>query len=267
MALSDNDLAWLVRQLAATSELLGQEMKPNAAGLLADDLSTYDRKTIAAALQRVRMEHTGKLTPKAIIDRIDEVAGRPAANEAWAMAISAQDERNTVVWTQEASDAWAVAKPIADGGDMVGARMAFIAAYERLVRTAREERRMPVVTVSLGWDEQLRASAVEKAVKAGYLTESAALEYSQPTARLTWVDPTKLLVGDAQPGHAATPEQRERLKKLRDDIASKSARRAEESAARAKIERDALAERKRLVQKAVDERLMSGVDDVRAEHR
>ena len=262
MSLSDEDLVWLVRQLTATAELLGQEIKPNAAALLADDLSAYDKKTLAAALHRVRTEHTGKLTPKAIIDRIDEVAGRPTANEAWAMAMSAQDERNTVVWTQEASDAWAIAKPIADSGDMVGARMAFIAAYDRLVRVAREERRMPVVTVSLGWDEQLRATALEKAVKAGYLTGQAALEYAPPQNALTWVDSVKLLAGDVQPGHLATPEQRKKLRQLREELATKSARRAEESAARAKAEKDALAERKREAQSLVDEKLKEVGNDV-----
>lgn len=253
----------LLQTLAATAELLGHELSPTAAALMVRDLSVYPMDVLGRALARVRTEHTGKLTPKAIIDRIDEVAGRPTANEAWAMAMSAQDERNTVVWTQEASDAWAIAKPIADSGDMVGARMAFIAAYDRLVRTAREERRMPVVTVSLGWDEQLRAVALEKAVKAGYLSDEAALEYAPQQSALTWVDSVKLLTGDVQPGHLATPEQREKLRQLRDELAAKSARRAEESAARAKAENDALTERKREVQKLVDEQLKKGGDDVR----
>jgi hypothetical protein len=253
----------LLQTLAATAELLGHELSPTAAALMVRDLSVYPMDVLERALARVRTEHTGKLTPKAIIDRIDEVAGRPTANEAWAMAMSAQDERNTVVWTQEASDAWAIAKPIADSGDMVGARMAFIAAYDRLVRTAREERRMPVVTVSLGWDEQLRAVALEKAVKAGYLSDEAALEYAPQQSALTWVDSVKLLTGDVQPGHLATPEQREKLRQLRDELAAKSARRAEESAARAKAENDALTERKREVQKLVDEQLKKGGDDVR----
>lgn len=252
----------LLQTLAATAELLGNELSPAAAALMVRDLSVYPMDVLEHALARVRTEHTGKLTPKAIIDRIDEVAGRPTANEAWAMAMSAQDERNTVVWTQEASDAWAIAKPIADSGDMVGARMAFIAAYDRLVRVAREERRMPVVTVSLGWDEQLRATALEKAVKAGYLTGQAALEYAPPQNALTWVDSVRLLAGDVQPGHLATPEQRKKLRQLREELATKSARRAEESAARAKAEKDALAERKREAQSLVDEKLKEVGNDV-----
>lgn len=256
----------LLQTLAATAELLGHELSPAAAALMVRDLAVYPMDILEHALARVRTEHTGKLTPKAIIDRIDEVAGRPTANEAWAMAMSAQDERNTVVWTQEASDAWAIAKPIADSGDTVGARMAFIAAYDRLVRTAREERRMPVVTVSLGWDEQLRAAALEKAVKAGYLSDRAALEYAPQQNALAWVDSVKLLAGDVQPGHLATPEQREKLRKLRDDIASSGARRAEAAALRAKEEAEKTARRKREIQRAVDERIQKGAADVRGEH-
>lgn len=245
----------LLQTLAATAELLGNELSPAAAALMVRDLSVYPMDVLEHALARVRTEHTGKLTPKAIIDRIDEVSGRPSANEAWAIAMGALDERNTVVWTQEAADAWSIAKTIADSGDMVGARMAFIAAYDRLVRTAREERRLPSVTASLGWDEQLRSAALEKAVKAGYLSGDAALEYSPQQSAIGWVNPAKLLTGNVEPGHAATPEQLERLRRLREDIASSAARRAEESAARSKARADATAARKQEVQRAVNERL------------
>lgn len=82
MPMNDQDLQWLVRQIVATAELLGQEIKPGAAALLAEDLSSFDRATLAAAMHRVRSEHSGRLTPKVILDRIDEVLGRPAGNEA-----------------------------------------------------------------------------------------------------------------------------------------------------------------------------------------
>jgi len=147
--MNDKDMVWLVQQIVGTAELLGQQITPTAAAMLAEDLDSYPLEVLAKALSRVRTEHTGRLTPKAIIDRIDEAMGRPAANEAWSVAMGAMDERNTVVWTDEMAQAWTVAQPIAQAGDMVGARMAFISAYERLVRTAREERRLPAVSVSL----------------------------------------------------------------------------------------------------------------------
>lgn len=213
--LNDDDIVWLVEQLVATSELLGQEIKPNAAALLAEDLSVYPREVLAKALQRVRTEHTGRLTPKAILDRIDEVMGRPGANEAWAQAVQALDERNTVVWTSEMSDAWLLARDVAAKGDMVGARMSFISAYERLVRTARDERRMPEVTVSVGWDGQLRAVALEKAVHMGYLSAAQAAEHRPALEHTPGFQPLALLAGKVEAFVDPSPEVRERLAELR----------------------------------------------------
>lgn len=257
MPMNDDDLVWLARQIAATSELLGQELKPNVAAMLADDLSVYDRAALSKALQRVRTEHTGKLTLKAIIDRIDELAGRLPANEAWSMALSALDERNTVIWSEEASTAWSIARPVADSGDMVGARMAFISAYERLVRTARDERRPPKVSVSLGWDADLRAVALEKAVASGYLTQEDAAKHAPESAALPWVNHQLLLAGKAEPSHGATAEQRRRLSQLRDDLATLRERKDAERARKVREEAEAFARQKAEIQRRVDERLQA----------
>lgn len=224
--LDDNELQWLVQQIMGTAELLGQQLTPTAAAMLAEDLSTYPRAVLAAALSRVRTEHAGKLTPKVILDRIDEAMGRPAANEAWATALTALDERNTVVWTSEMQQAWAVAQPLAAGGDQIGARMAFKDAYERLVRTAREERRTPVVTVSVGWDAEGRTSAIEKAVKLGYMPHREAVAYLPAPAPAFSV--TALLAGRVEVAAGAPPELRSRLLALRDEFSSADHRRAEE---------------------------------------
>lgn len=226
--LSDNDLQWLVQQIVGTAELLGQQLTPTAAAMLAEDLSTYPRAVLAAALSRVRTEHTGKLTPKAIIDRIDEAMGRPAANEAWATALTALDERNTVVWTGEMQQAWAVAQPLAAGGDLIGARMAFKDAYERLVRTAREERRTPVVTVSIGWDAEGRTTAIEQAVKLGYMPRSEAVAYLSAPASEPAFSVTALLAGRVEVSGSAPPELRGRLLALRDEFSNANQRREEE---------------------------------------
>lgn len=252
--LNENDMVWLIRQIIGTAELLGQEIKPTAADMLADDLSSYPRAVLAAALSRVRTEHTGRLTPKAIIDRIDEAMGRPGANEAWAVAVTAMDERATVVWTDEMAQAWGVAQSIADGGDMVGARMAFIAAYERLVRTAREERRMPSVTVSVGWDAAGRTAAVEKAVQLGYMPADQAQQYLPAPAAEPWMSAV-LLAGPAIPAIKAPPEIVERLAQLREELAEGDRRRARERAERIAANAADLAERKARAQRLVDEKL------------
>lgn len=253
--LNENDMVWLIRQIIGTAELLGQEIKPTAAEMLADDLSSYPRPVLAAALSRVRTEHTGRLTPKAIIDRIDEVMGRPGANEAWAVALTALDERASVVWTDEMAQAWGVAQHIASEGDLVGARMAFIAAYERLVRTARDERRMPSVTVSIGWDAEGRTAAVEKAVQLGYLPQDQAQQYLPGPAAAPWVA-SALLAGPAVPFSKAPPEVAERLTALRAELAESDRRRARERTQRLADEAADLARRKADAQRAVDERLL-----------
>jgi hypothetical protein len=211
--MNEKDIQWLVKQIIGTAEALGQQITATSAAILAEDLEVYPREILAKSLSRVRTEHTGKLTLKAIIDRIDEAMGRPAANEAWSVALGAMDERQTVVWTNEMAQAWAVAQPIAQNRDMVGARMAFISAYERLVRTAREERRLPEVSVSIGWDASLRTKAVEQAVSLGYLRQEQAVEYLPPPAAT--FNPMALLEGKPV---QAPPEIKERLSQLREQI-------------------------------------------------
>ncbi len=258
--MNDQDQTWLLEQLMGTAELLGQQISPASAAMLADDLSTYPREVLARALSRVRTEHSGRLTPKAILDRIDEALGRPAANEAWAIAMQALDERATVVWTGEMSDAWLAAKPIADGGDMVGARMAFIAAYERLVRAAREARSMPVVHVSIGWDATARDAALEKAVQLGYLTDERANEHRVALPAPVF-NPVALLTGNVEVAKHAPPDVRERLKKLRDDLAERRRIEDEARAQGVKAQQVSLAERKAEVQRLVDERLAKGAPE------
>lgn len=113
--LNEQDVIWLMGQIAATAELLDKAISPVVVEMMAGDLEHYPRAVLAAALSRVRTEHTGRLTPKVIIEAIDAAMGRPGSNEAWATALSALDERNTVVWTGEMARAWEVARLAIDG--------------------------------------------------------------------------------------------------------------------------------------------------------
>jgi len=159
----------LVLALMATAEVMGSEIKPNVAVVMVDDLSGYQLADVLQALTRVRREHTGKLTLKVILEILASVGWWISANEAWAIALPAADEAATVVWTQEMAKAWAIAKPILDAGDKIGARMAFIPAYERFVEQAKRESRLPHYEISAGWDANMRELAVQNAVTAGLL--------------------------------------------------------------------------------------------------
>lgn len=252
--LNDIDTHWLIQQIVGTAELLGQEIKPASAAMLADDLSCYSREILAKALNRTRKEHVGRLTTKAIIDRIDELMGRPTANEAWSVALTALDERKTVVWSEEVAQAWGVARIIAEAGDMIGARMSFIATYDRLVRTARDEFRIPVITVSMGWDADHRTVAIEKAVQLGYIAATQAKKYlPAPKTDDPGFDPVALLLtGAVVPSSNAPPDTQARLAKLRDQLKASGRNQIRKQLKETRATRKDLAARKKEAQEMTD---------------
>ena len=70
--------------------------------------------------------------------------------------------------------AFAIARPALEINDKIGARMAFKAAYDRLVAQNREMRLPAQWSASLGWDVERRRYALENAVQAGRLLPSQA---------------------------------------------------------------------------------------------
>ncbi len=112
--------------------------------------------------------------PADIIERLVTGDGRPSPDEAWSIAIQADDEGVTVVWTTEIAEAFAIAKPVLDAGDGIGARRTFLSAYERTVSVARNRLEPASWSVSLGHDPQLRRIAIEHAVDHGLLPPAQA---------------------------------------------------------------------------------------------
>lgn len=173
----------LVDMILVTAEVMGHELKPSAVMMMVSDLAGYDFAAVANTLNRCRKEQTGRLTLKGILDLLAPAGGWLTANEAWSLALPAADERNTVVWTSEASKAWSVALPLLEVGDKVGARMAFVAAYERHVSTAKSEGKQPVHEVSAGWDAAGRDLAIQQAQIAGLLPPSAPVAALPPPTK------------------------------------------------------------------------------------
>lgn len=173
----------LVDMILVTAEVMGHELKPSAVMMMVSDLSGYDFAAVANTLNRCRKEQTGRLTLKGILDLLAPAGGWLTANEAWSLALPAADERNTVVWTSEASKAWSVALPLLEVGDKVGARMAFIAAYERHVSTAKSEGKQPVHEVSAGWDAAGRDLAIQRSQIAGLLPPPAPVAALPPPTK------------------------------------------------------------------------------------
>lgn len=158
----------IVRALGVTAEAMGQQLSPAGLLLMADDLAAYGVETVLAALTKVRRE-CRRLSVADVIERIQIADGRPKSDEAWANALAALDESETVVWTKEAAQAFEVARPLLEINDKTGARMAFRDAYERLCELARSSCEPAQWSASLGWDAERRRLVLEAAVIAGRL--------------------------------------------------------------------------------------------------
>lgn len=172
--LTREGITWLAGTIAATAEAMGQTITANAAALMAADLADYTKDQLAQAMHAVRLENKGRLSLNAILQQLDRVCGRYGAEEAWALAVQANDEAATVVWNDEISQAWEVVAPMARSKDLIGARMAFKQAYERITQQNRAVRRYPEVSVSIGWDRGKRIEAISLAHQQGLLALAAA---------------------------------------------------------------------------------------------
>lgn len=178
----DADFGPFTALLDATCGLISQgTYTPNAtsAAMWFRALKQYPLDAVRAGFDaHVKDPQRGRYVPKPadVIAQIEGTAasdGRPGPEEAWAIALRARDEADTVIWTQEIAEALGIARPILDLRDEVGARMAFKEAYTRLVEEARRQR-MPVNwQVSLGYDPKRRDEAVRAAVEAGRLPMTA----------------------------------------------------------------------------------------------
>lgn len=151
----------LVEAVALTAEICGHALSPAAARMLAGDLADMNQGAVLNALARCRMERHGPLKVADILARIDD--GRPDADEAWTMM--PKTESASVVWTDEMAQAWGVASPLLDAGDIIGARSVFQGLYDKAVLEARIRRNPVRWTPSLGSDIGGRESVLREAMK------------------------------------------------------------------------------------------------------
>lgn len=188
----------IIKAIAVTAELTGTELSEIAMRVMASDLSAYPENAVLRALDRCRKELKGRMTLAAVLERVEELDGRPGVEEAWSIALSSSDEAETVVWTDEISQALAVAQPLLEARDKVAARMAFSEKYQAIVRDSREQGIPCRWSASIGHDPELRERAISAAVAAGRIssTQATALlpAYASPAlAALVERDDVKLL--------------------------------------------------------------------------
>lgn len=250
--LSSENLAALAGAICATAETLGQTISGSAAQLMAEDLAEHDPVDIRRALQACRRELTGKLTLAAILQRIQASDGRPGKDEAWSIALEAADESATVVMTAEILQAMTAAQPVLDLGDKVGARMAFLSAYERLVTLARAEAMPATWSVSLGFDPARRVTAIESAVRMQLISQQAGAQYLSDL-RVAPITTDGQAIAGLLTGKVVqpSPKLREKLAEVRSIVTAAKARQDREKLKKAQADRVDTYLRKRQTRAAI----------------
>ena len=155
----------LAASIVVTAEMIGHDMSPNTADAMSRELATMPLEHVTAALRRCARECRGRLTLADVLARVDD--GHPGEDMAWALCH--RDESETIVWTDEMSESYGVARPLVLGGANIGARMAFKDAYRKAVLLARDGGKRAQWNVSLGTDPSGRRAALESAVASGKL--------------------------------------------------------------------------------------------------
>ncbi len=220
--MSDDEVLQVGAKLDTIWHMKGQEIGVDQKLAIIDALMPYPVGAVLMGLDaHVRDPERGKFMPMpsdvvAQIDRMIQQDGRPAPEEAWAIAVPSRDERETVVWTEEIAMAWEVAWPVLQLRDEVGARVAFRDTYRRLVDEARHARRPIRWFASEGHDASRRQIALQAAVRLGRLREGQVEQLPAPRE-------TPLLLGGIKP--SLIPDRAlEAIDKFRQIVAAKSER-------------------------------------------
>ena len=232
--------------------LLGRDKAPSATAkaMFFRALGAHSLEAVRAGFDaHVKDPKRGRFAPMPadVIEQIEGLVaddGRPGAEEAWAMCCRASDESETLVWSAEMSEAYAVAQPLMQGGDQIGARMAFKEAYGRMVDDARRARRPVSWSVSLGHDASKRHGALVAAEARGLLAAGDALRLApsvadiHTTATLLLENATKSANPEAIKERVAAlkallvrPDQPSRTEQEREELKAKKRQAAEAVAA------------------------------------
>jgi hypothetical protein len=185
----------------------------------------------AACLQHIAQEARYAPTIGNLLEILNAGAkvGRLGAEEAWAIAVKACDERETVMLTDQIAEAWGICKPIMDLGDEVGARMAFKEAYQRLSASSTG----PVKWwPSIGNDPHKRDAALSEAKRLGLLPAPQVAALLPPAVRM------------GQDDLPPSPEGLRKLKELMASLRVRGANEAEEAEAERERKRQEEADRK-----------------------
>lgn len=203
----------LLEAIAVTAELMGSEISPTSAAVMASDLSSYPKDLVIEALSHIRKESKSRLSLALVIEKIEELTpgGRPSPEEAWAMV--PKDEQSSAVMSNEMAQALGVAQSLIDDGDMVAARMAFKESYSNIIKFNKMNSIKVEWFPSLGFDKEGRAPALADAVRNNRIGVDHALILVAPdkVEELLQLAGVKTLSLENKP----TEEERENIQKVK----------------------------------------------------
>lgn len=173
----ENDFDEFTQLLQAAFDLLGKTpaakvVSPTVQALFFQSLAEFPMPAVRAALATYCRRGKFTPTPGDIVELIEaarQVDNRPGAEEAWALGLTTLDDTRTVVWTQEAVEAFGIARPVLESSGPISARKTFLEVYERLVMANRRAGQAVRWFVSPGSDREAHQLALEHAVVAGFL--------------------------------------------------------------------------------------------------
>lgn len=148
-----------------------KEPDPDTIGMYFDLFDSVPLPVMFRCLKAHAMDpERGRFAPRPadITFQLQSLDGHPSADEAWAIAVKASDERNTVVWTGPMAEAWGVASALYERTPSQAAA-AFKDAYAKLVAAQRSSGLPATWITSLGHDQAGRQGVIAQAASAGKL--------------------------------------------------------------------------------------------------
>ena len=186
----NNDNKEFASLIEDTADFYNKKLSTMQLKMYFDVLAHYPIGAVQAAVKaHLSDSERGRFMPLPadLIGHLEKMRfdGRPSAEEAWSVAVQSIDDRLTVVWTEETSQAWfAAASELMAIGDKFNASRGFIAKYNDLVSLARLQGKQVVWVVSAGDDKDLRDRVIREAYQAKKITKAQAavmLPYHQAT--------------------------------------------------------------------------------------
>lgn len=171
----EHDYERFAKVVNAVMDVYGRERSGVALALWFKALQPFTLEQVEAGLSEHMRVSRFAPTPADVIAAITALDGRPTADEAWAMIPRSESE--SVFWTEEMAQAYGVASSLLSYGDQVGARRAFIDAYQSAVSKARAAGKPLKAWPSWGQDASGRQAALTQAVERGLLTREKAAQY------------------------------------------------------------------------------------------